>query len=194
MQLDVEVSPPANALYTLRKKCWIYVDFQHTMRFLYFPHRIEVDNLQQLWSTSIKWFVLESVELQLAGKGNDSHLTITCKMLFCQHNCWSKAWKHASCLRYGLLPGLEFWSSDTGRTESDTYESTVLKNAVVPSNISSHKICPICASVCLLFRAVTAQRFDISTGNLVDIDTHTDTQTWMILYHRLLMQEGKTGS
>ncbi len=30
--------------YTLRKKCWNYVDFPHTLRFSYFPHMIEVDN------------------------------------------------------------------------------------------------------------------------------------------------------
>ena len=29
---------------TLKKKFWIHVDFPHTLRFLYFPHRIEVDN------------------------------------------------------------------------------------------------------------------------------------------------------
>ncbi len=39
---------------TLRKKCWNYVDFPHTLKFLYFPHTIEVD----CSSCNLMWLVL----------------------------------------------------------------------------------------------------------------------------------------
>ena len=40
--------------FTLRKKCWNNVDFPHTLKFLYFPHRIQVENP----SHNLMWLVL----------------------------------------------------------------------------------------------------------------------------------------
>ncbi len=48
-----------NGYYTLRKECnGYYVDFPHTLRFFYFPHRLEVENSSHnlMWLVRSFWF------------------------------------------------------------------------------------------------------------------------------------------
>ncbi len=54
--------------YTLRKECGIYVDFPHTMRFLYLLHRIEVDNSPH----NLMWLVLSTLNIKWPIQGSSS--------------------------------------------------------------------------------------------------------------------------